>query len=116
MKLLLAVQSAYYFITAIWPLVHIKSFMIVTGPKTDIWLVKTVGALLVPVSLAIALPLFVETPLLTATLLAAGCCIAFISIDVYYSLNGTISKVYLLDAVAQGILLGGWAIVWVTMW
>ncbi|SHL25073.1 hypothetical protein SAMN05444407_10372 [Chryseobacterium contaminans] len=41
-------QLLYYFATSLWPLVHIKSFLIITGDKTDIWLVKTVSILLLP--------------------------------------------------------------------
>lgn len=33
------IQGCYYLITLIWPLVHIKSFMAVTGYKRDVWLV-----------------------------------------------------------------------------
>jgi hypothetical protein len=31
----------------LWPLVHIRSFEMVLGPKTDRWLVKTVAGLLI---------------------------------------------------------------------
>jgi hypothetical protein len=47
------VQSVYMLLTGIWPLVHIESFMVVTGPKADIWLVKTVGAMLIPIALTL---------------------------------------------------------------
>ncbi|VTR52312.1 Uncharacterised protein [Sphingobacterium thalpophilum] len=45
------IQGIYYCLTGIWPVIHISSFMAVTGPKTDLWLVKMVGLL----SLAIGL-------------------------------------------------------------
>jgi hypothetical protein len=41
----LAVQSAYYLLTGLWPLVHLPSFEAITGPKTDDWLVHMVGLL-----------------------------------------------------------------------
>ena len=44
-RLLLRLQGIFYLLTGIWPVLHIESFMAVTGPKTDIWLVKTVGLL-----------------------------------------------------------------------
>ena len=34
-------QGAYYALTALWALVHVRSFQAITGPKTDLWLVKT---------------------------------------------------------------------------
>ena len=45
-RLLAGIQGLYYLITGIWPLVHMESFLAVTGPKTDLWLVQTVGALI----------------------------------------------------------------------
>ncbi|MEM5786496.1 MAG: hypothetical protein AAGU11_04200, partial [Syntrophobacteraceae bacterium] len=41
------VQGLYYIPTGIWPLLHMSSFLKITGPKTDLWLVNTVGLLLV---------------------------------------------------------------------
>jgi len=38
-------QAIYYIITSLWALAGIRSFQKVTGPKVDIWLVKTVGVL-----------------------------------------------------------------------
>ena len=34
-----------YLATGLWPLFNIESFQQVTGPKTDLWLVRTVGVL-----------------------------------------------------------------------
>ena len=48
-------QGLYFLVTAIWPLVHIASFMKVTGPKRDIWLVKTVATVIGAVGLALTL-------------------------------------------------------------
>jgi hypothetical protein len=44
------IQGIYIFLTAVWGLVDISSFMEVTGPKTDIWLVRTVSICLLPYS------------------------------------------------------------------
>ena len=38
-------QGLYFAATGVWPLVHMRSFERVTGPKTDTWLVRTVGVL-----------------------------------------------------------------------
>jgi hypothetical protein len=45
MRTILTLQAIYYLFTGIWPLVHLASFEAVTGPKTDDWLVQTVGVL-----------------------------------------------------------------------
>ena len=47
---LFRLSGVFYFITGVWPVLHISSFKEVTGPKTDIWLVKTVGLLMVALS------------------------------------------------------------------
>jgi hypothetical protein len=39
-RTLIWIHAVYTLLTAVWPLVDIKSFMIITGHKTDIWLVK----------------------------------------------------------------------------
>lgn len=104
----LGTQSAYYLLTAIWPLVNIESFMLVTGPKEDIWLVKTVSVLLLPVSLVFAAAIFTKTPILIITLLSAGCAAGLAIIDFYYTGNGTISMVYQIDGYVQIFFLLAW--------
>jgi hypothetical protein len=111
-KRLVWIQAAYFFITALWPIVDIASFMAVTGPKTDVWLVKTVGALLIPVSLTMALYLLIRTAdARFVIILGLTSSIAFLTIDLYYSLTGVISKIYLADAVVQLGLLISWIFV-----
>lgn len=44
-QIVIKIQALYFFLTGIWPLVHLKSFMAITGEKTDIWLVHMVGLL-----------------------------------------------------------------------
>src|SRR5690606_20176976 len=39
-------QGWYYLASGVWPLVHYRSFIAVTGPKADDWLVRTFGALI----------------------------------------------------------------------
>lgn len=50
---ILLIQGLYWLVTGLWGLIDIHSFMIVTGPKTDIWLVKTVSVLIVVISLSL---------------------------------------------------------------
>ncbi len=40
------VQGIYFLVTGIWPLISMRTFLTITGPKTDLWLVKTVGLVL----------------------------------------------------------------------
>jgi hypothetical protein len=90
-------------ITGLWPVIDITSFMHVTGPKTDIWLVKMVGLL----TAAIAITLFSSyknKSVITKTLSIASA-LAYLSIDVYYYFNGTLSPVYLADAGVETVII-----------
>lgn len=96
-------QAIYYILTGLWPLVDIHSFMKVTGPKTDVWLVKMVGLLTV----AIAITLFSSYKKNNDTLsvLSITAALAYMSIDIYYYLNGTINFVYLGDALVEALII-----------
>ncbi len=110
-KTLVLFQATYTFLTAVWPIVHIESFMEVSGYKKDVWLVKTVGAILIPIASCLMMYLFIKTDRRPAFVLGSLSCIAFITIDFYYALNDVISAVYLADGVLQILFLAGW--VWV---
>lgn len=112
--LLLGVQTIYTLGTAIWPLVHVESFMQVTGVKTDVWLVKTVGALLVPMALCLGTYLFIQCDRRPAMLLGGLSAVAFICIDFYYALNDVISNVYMADGSLQAVFLFAWIYIAIT--
>jgi len=105
---LLWIQSTYTFLTAVWPLVHIESFMAVTGYKTDIWLVKTVGALLIPIALCMFVHLFIRTDRRPVMILGGATALAFICIDFYYALNDVISDIYMADGAVEAVFLLAW--------
>jgi len=74
--------------------------MLVTGYKTDIWLVKMVGLL----SVAIGLSLLIRTKN-PDKVLSLGAAAALLAIDVYYATEEVISPIYLLDACLQALLI-----------
>jgi hypothetical protein len=112
MRLLATVQGLYYLITGLWPVVSIDSFQAVTGDKTDLWLVKTVGLLIAVIGAAIfrmrTRPMLFPEMLI----LAAGSALALGTVDVLYALRGVISKIYLLDAPVEAVLVAAWTILW----
>jgi hypothetical protein len=105
---LLATQGIYYLITGLWPIIHIRSFMEVTGPKTDLWLVKTVGAIITAIAITMVSQLGKSEVSDEMIVLAISSAAAFAAIDFYYSLKGTISKVYMIDGVVQIALILFW--------
>jgi hypothetical protein len=109
-----AAQAGYYVVTGVWPILHVRSFMAVTGPKTDVWLVKTVGALIAVVGAALGLAAWRQAVTPEVILLAVGSAAALGFVDVYYPLRGVIPRVYLLDAAAEAVLIAAWAVAWAT--
>ncbi|WP_207510672.1 hypothetical protein [Longitalea luteola] len=101
LKRILLFQGIYYIITGIWPILHIPSFIAVTGDKTDIWLVKMVGAL----AATIGIYLIYSIRNYPARLLAILSAISFGTVDVYYVYQDVILPIYLSDAVVEAILL-----------
>jgi hypothetical protein len=104
------VYSIYFIITGIWPLISIRTFMKVTGPKADIWLVRTVGLLVTAIGLCVAVAAYQRQFPLPVIILAIASSLALLLIDVIYVLNGTISRIYLLDAVIEALLIVAWLI------
>jgi hypothetical protein len=101
-------QGIYYVVAGFWPIPAIDSFMLVTGPKTDIWLVKTVGLLLVAIGAVLCLAARRRRVGLETSVLAIGAALALTVIELVYVANGTISGIYLLDAVVEVCLAIGW--------
>jgi hypothetical protein len=104
-----AVQGLYYLITGVWPLVSLDTFLAVTGPKTDLWLVQTVGGLVTAAGAALLVAAW-RGPSAEAIVLAVGYILALTVVDVIYVGRRVVPPVYLLDALAEVILLAGWAV------
>jgi hypothetical protein len=101
-------QGLYFTLTGLWPLIHMDSFLAVTGPKTDLWLVRTVALLITAIG---------GTLLVAGKQNEANSSIAFLGIasasslawvDAYYALRGVIWPVYLLDVFPEIALVLGW--------
>lgn len=101
----LALQGAYFAATGVWSLVHIDSFQRVTGPKTDLWLVKTVGALVGVIGGALMAAAVRGRQTDEVRALAMGSAAALAAIDVTYVAKRRISPIYLADAVAELVLM-----------
>jgi hypothetical protein len=109
---LCVIHAAYYALTGIWPLVSIQSFMAVTGPKRDVWLVRTVGVLVTAIAVPFALSAGKGEYPAEVFALALGGSAGLMSIDVVYVLAGVIAPIYLADAVAEAALIAAWIVLW----
>jgi hypothetical protein len=102
------IQGLYYLVTGLWPIIHIESFLIVTGPKVDLWLVKTVGVLVAVIGGVLLSASRSRRLTNEIVLLAAGSALGLAIIDVVYARH--ISSVYLADAAAELCLVALWAV------
>ncbi len=102
-------HAAYDLVTGIWPVFGIESFQKVSGRKTDIWLVKTVTLLILVVGATIGAAGVRKRVTPEIAGLAIGSSAALTTIDVIYVSQRRISPVYLLDGLANTILIAGWA-------
>jgi uncharacterized membrane protein len=98
-------QAAYYGATGAWAVLHRPSFEAVSGSKTDYWLVRMVGALTTATAAALAVGANKHEISSETRTLALSSAASFAGIDGYYAARGRISKVYLLDLVAQASLI-----------
>jgi hypothetical protein len=105
------VQGAYYLLSGLWPLFSIASFMAVTGPKADIWLVKTVGLLIAVIGTVLLMAGIRRRRAVETVVLAIGSAASLLVVEIFYVATGVISLVYLLDGLVELILLGLWVAV-----
>ena len=107
-KSLIWIQGGYTLLTALWGLIDIDSFMLVTGRKTDIWLVKTVSVVLVAIAVCLFSAIGYKEILLPIILLGATASLGLAIIDFHYALNDSISNIYMLDGVAEVVFFILW--------
>ena len=112
LRKLAVAHGAFYFLSGVWPLFDIDSFQAVTGPKFDLWLVRTLGLLLAAdgvVLLVVAARRMIPGAIVALALLHAG---ALAAVDVTYVSLDRIAPIYPADAAVQTVLILGWLWAW----
>jgi len=104
------VQGLYFFISGVWPILSMRTFLKVTGPKTDLWLVKTVGLILAVIGLALVYAQINGEINTSVILLAMGSALSLAIVEFVYVAKRVISPIYLGDAAVELILIGWWII------
>ena len=105
-------EGVYYVLTGLWSLVSIRTFQMVTGPKVDTWLVKTVGVLVAVIGAVLMVAGLRRTGGPEVPLLGVGSAIGLTAIDTIYVAKRRIWPVYLLDALAELALVAAWFMAW----
>jgi hypothetical protein len=100
-------QGGYFALTGLWPLVGIRTFERVTGPKVDRWLIQTVGVLVLAVGASLGLAGARRRVTPELALLAASSAAGLAAIDAVYVARRRIAPIYLLDALPEAVLLLG---------
>ena len=98
-------QGLYYALTGLWPLISMSTFLAITGPKVDLWLVDTVGILVLVSGLVILLAALRRAVTMEILLLAVGSGLGLCAIDIIFVSIGRILPIYLADATAEIILV-----------
>ena len=94
-------QGLYYFTTGLWPFVHRKSFLKVTGPKTDLWLVHAVGSLVTATGAVFLKSAAKKRVTPEIRLLAAGSALGLAAVEIHSVWRGAIRKIYLADTAME---------------
>jgi hypothetical protein len=103
-------QSAFYLATGLWPIVSLRTFEAVTGPKADGWLAKTVGGLIATAGAALGSAAASRRVTPEIAMVGAGCAATLAAIDLIYVSRRRIPPIYLVDAAVELALVAGWAV------
>jgi len=106
------IQGIYFVVTGLWPLLHMSSFLAVTGPKTDLWLVQTVAALILVIGVVLCVAGYRRQAVPEVWTLALGSAVALLLVDVIFVFQRRIPPIYLLDAAVEAGLIGMWIYAW----
>jgi hypothetical protein len=107
-KLALA-QGAAYVAMGLWPVLNLRSFAKVTGPKPEGWLVKAVGLLLVSVGTSLIRGSRAKEEKATSTI-GMGAALSLGGVALYYSAKRRISPVYFADAALHLSFVTAWGL------
>jgi hypothetical protein len=103
-------HGLFYLATGVWPILNRRSFELVTGPKTDFWLVRTIGGLISVVGAVILMSGLRRSQSPEVSLLALGSAASLTTSDLVYTAKKVIHPIYLLDALAEVVLMFFWAL------
>ena len=108
MRRLALTQGTFNLLGGLWPLVSMRTFEAVYGPKTDKWLEYTVAGLLVTMGTTQILS-HSEKQLQLSRVLGIGIASTLLAVDLVNVPKGRISRMYLQDAACEMFFLAAWA-------
>jgi hypothetical protein len=106
-RVLARAHGAFNIVSGLWPLVSVRSFEAVFGPKTERWLQYTVAGLLVGIGWS-QVRAGAAAQWQAARRIGMATAATLLAIDLVYVPRGRIPKTYLLDAVMEAAWLVAW--------
>jgi hypothetical protein len=101
-------QATYFIASGVWPLIHLPSFERVLGDKKDHWLVRTVALLVIAIGATLARAASRHEVDGNIRLLGALGAAAPGAISLVEGARGRISRLYLMDALIEGLFVALW--------
>ncbi|HYY53389.1 MAG TPA: hypothetical protein VE755_10980 [Myxococcales bacterium] len=102
-------HGGYLLAAGLWPLVDLRSFKSVTGPKLEAWLTKGVGACLANIGAALGASGARGKVARELRILGMSTALSFAAMDLWYAgARRRISRVYLLNGLAQLGFAAAW--------
>ncbi|MET9958280.1 hypothetical protein ABZ128_04210 [Streptomyces sp. NPDC006326] len=101
-------QGLFNLAGGLWPLVSLRTFERIYGPKTDGWLQKTSGALLASAGITMLLADAGTEGVRHARRTGIGTAVTFLAIDLIYVPRRRIPATYLWDAAKEAAWLVAW--------
>jgi hypothetical protein len=105
-------QGVYYLLIGLWPWVAASSYQFLTGTRSDLWLVQSLGALLVIIGIALCVAGYRHEKSWAVVCLALGTAATLAFLDVYFVTQRRIALGYLLDAAVEV----GLVVLWIYSW
>jgi len=103
-------QGAYLMAAGLWPLLHLRSFTKVTGPKLEGWLTKGVGLCMANIGAALGAAGARGRVARELRVLGVTSALSFAGMDFWYAgIRRRISPVYLVNGVVQLGFVASWA-------
>jgi hypothetical protein len=102
-------HGAYMLGIGLWPIVGMKSFVVVTGPKLEGWLAKGVGACLANIGAALTAAGARGKVARELRMLGATTALTFAAMDFWYAgIRRRIKRTYLANGAAQLAFAAAW--------
>lgn len=98
-------QGFYYLVAGLWPLFGMRIFMVLTGPKTDLWIVKTLGLLLSVIGVFLIGAGVRCKHSRELMMLAIGSVGVLAGVDISYAAKEVTSGVYLLYSFLEIVII-----------